>query len=284
MVMAELTLRRLCVIAAVLTVVSSGCERRPDPSAPSTPAPGGPRLAAPVQQDRLDATRRMVTVPLTSPRAVTVESVQLAGPYFAVVPAVSFGQPLAAGGRIDFPVGYGAAQCGAKAGRTIAVVTVRPGGTVRLPVTGDALGRLWRADCVQQHLEAAFTVTWSGPWRRLPASPGQAQRLGGTLRLALTTTQASVEVTGLRGSVLYDLAGTGTGHARLGGRQSTLGLPVELGVRLCSKHGLTEAKKTFVFSMYARLNGGAPQVRTIEPPAAVQKDIAALLATCPDTD
>jgi hypothetical protein len=280
--MAELPLRRLCVIVALLTVVSSGCQRRPDPSTATTPAPGGPRLAAPVQQDRLDATRRMVTVPLTSPQAVTIESVQLVGPYFAVVPAAPFAQPLAGGTRIDFPVGYGAAQCAAKAGKTIAVVTVRPGGTLRLPVTGDALGRLWRADCVQQRLEAAFSVTWAGPWRRLPAAAGQAQRLGGTLQLALRSAKTSVEVTGLRGSVLYDLVGTG--HARLGGGQSTVSVPVEIGVRLCSKHGLTEAKKTFVFAMYARLNGGATQVRTIEPPAAVQKDIAALLATCPDTD
>jgi hypothetical protein len=245
-------------------------------------------MAAAVQQDRLDATRHMVTVPLTAPEAETIETVQLESPYFETGAAAQFGQPLPAGGRIDFPVPFGAARCGAKDGPGTAVVTIRSGSgparEVRLRADAGALKTVWRAECEDRAFARAVTVSWAGPWQRRPARTGEAQRLAGNLHLALADRTARVTVSALQGSVLYDVSRQTTGPVRLDSAHPSADVPIEIGVRLCFKHGLTEAKKVFVFTMYAQLDGAPERPRTLTPPAAVQGQIASLLVTCPDED
>jgi hypothetical protein len=245
-------------------------------------------MAAAVQQDRLDATRHMVTVPLTAREPETIEKVQLESPYFATAPAAQFGQQLPAGGRIDFPVPYGAARCEAKEGPGTAVVTIRSssGATreVRLRADAGALQTVWRAECEDRAFAEAVTVSWAGPWQRRPARTGEAQRLAGSLHLTLADRTARATVSALKGSVLYDISRQASGPVRLDSAHPSADVPIEIGVRLCFKHGLTEAKKVFVFTMHAQLNGAPEHPRTLTPPAAVQGKIASLLVTCPDEE
>jgi hypothetical protein len=236
----------------------------------------------------------MIETPLTSGggAAVHVRRIQLVAPHFTPVPPTAFNDNVAPGQRVDFPIGYGVARCDVApdAGQVTVVVDVdAPGGgpeTVRLavPRPAEILDRLYRVECAQRHLEAAFSVEWGSTWTRAPAEPGGAQRLRGDLLLRLRAGSRPVTVTNVQGSVLFAIDSVPADRrplARMDAAAPEATVPIELSVRLCFKHGLIEAKKVFVFTLYARLGDAHETYRTIEPPQAVQKQLLGLLATCP---
>ncbi len=271
-------------MAAVAVCVLAACDKSADTTAPSTPE-AGVHLAEPLLQDRLDATRRLLTVPLTNggPGDAQVKSIQLVAPHFAQVPPTVVDGTLEPGRQINFSIAYGKARCDAKDG-AVTLVLATGAGEKRLDVPRPVkiLDRLRALECDQDRLAAAFTVAWDGAWTQVPASGG-ADRLRGALRLTRTGDEA-VEVTDLAGSVLFDLDTVPPGRdpaGRLDGDNRTAEVPVEIAVRLCHKHGLTEAKRIFEYTLYARLGAGDPVYRTIIPPPEAQQRILALLKTCP---
>ena len=241
-------------------------------------------LAEPLLQDRLDATRRMLTVPLRNggPGTVHLDKIALASARFTAVPPATVDADLAPGQQINFSIAYGTARCDQEAGEPALVLD--SGGRVErlaVPTPAQILDRLWRAECDQQQLESAFTIEWGQSWTQIPATDGGAARLRGELRLTATG-NTRIVVTDVRGSVLFDLDTAPAGKRPITELASgSRTVPVEIGVRLCFKHGLIEAKKNFDFSLYARLGDADQAYRTITPPKPVQQRALALLATCP---
>jgi len=278
----------LAIGLTVLTVLA-GCAGEPDASTqqrtPPSPSPKpGLQLAEPLLQDRLDATRRLLTVPLRNggPGVAHVDRIALASPRFTDVPATTVDGDLAPGQQINFSIAYGTARCDQDAGKPMLVLEA--GERVErlaVPTPAQILDRLWRSECDQKQLEAAFTIDWGQSWSQVPATDGGAARLRGGLKLTASGNERIV-VTDLRGSVMFDLDTVPAGKQPITELASgSRTVPVEIGVRLCFKHGLIEAKKLFDFTLYARL-GDADQVyRMITPPKLVQQRALALLATCP---
>jgi hypothetical protein len=281
------------VIAATMLV---SCNKQADTSRPapsaSTLGPGL-QLAEPLLQDRLDATRHMLTIPIVNggPAEVQVRRIQIIAPQFTPVPPTVVDATMEPQRRINFSIGYGTARCDDAAGEVTLLLDVGPPGGAghqeRLVAPGpvDIVDRLRRAECEQRQLESTFTVVWGGAWTQVKTGPGAA-RLHGELRIALTGDE-QVTVTDIRGSVLFSLDSRPADRRPIvsvdpANRSATI--PIEIGVRLCFKHGLTEAKKIFDFSLYAKLGDRAPTYRTITPPLPVQKRTLALLATCPPTE
>jgi hypothetical protein len=233
----------------------------------------------------------MVTVPLVNggPGDVHILSIRLRTSYFDSAAPSAFGQDLGVGQRVDFPVGYGAVRCGAAATLSTIEADIRaPDGrprTLRLTsAAGGVLARLNEEECDQRELEGAFRVEWGTAWSRLPALTGRAQRIRGELRLQRVSGDEQVTVTEIRGSVLFDLAtvpADGRLPVQLYSPNAVSVLPMEIGVRMCSKHGLTEAKKIFDFTLSAKFGSGLTKYRAITPPPPVQKQALALLSTCP---
>jgi hypothetical protein len=283
------------VALAVGALVS--CDTPGDTARPgTTPSPLRPglRLSEPLQQHRLDATRHMLTVPIVNggPTAVHVRRIQLLAPHFAAVPPTSVAADMAPEQLISFSIGYGSARCDdtAATGEVALTLEVGPPGSppyqerlaVETPV--EVLDRLRRGECDQRRLAALFDVTWGTAWRQEPPADGRAARLRGALRLDLTGADEPVTATDVRGSVLFGLDTVPAGRrpiAALTRDDRSATVPIEITVELCSKHGLTEAKKVFDFSLYARIGTAEPLYRTITPPPALQRQTLALLATCP---
>jgi hypothetical protein len=276
------------VVVAHLAMACAGSDPEPAarPSAAGSPSPAtGVQLAAPIRQERLHATSRLMTVPLVSYDAqpVRVVSVEMRSGLFEAAPARASGHDLLPGMRADFAVGYGAAVCPAPEGQVEVIAELTGKRTIRLaaPVS-ETLRRLHRIECRERQLAATLGVDWGTRWRRIPARPGQSERLAGELRLNLKAPGESVTVTGIQGSVLYELTPESAPLAALDEDRREARAPVEVRVRLCHKHGLIEAKKTFVFTLYVAAGRDKAEPMTVEPPPGVQRQIEGLLATCPE--
>jgi len=272
-------------MALILLAGCAGDSAESTQRTPPSPSPKpGLQFAEPLTQDRLDATRRLLTVPLRNggPGVAHVDRIALVSPRFTDVPATTVDGDLAPGQQINFSIAYGAARCDQDAGKPVLVLEA--GERVErlaVPTPAQILDRLWRAECDQKRLEAAFTVEWGQSWTQVPATDGGAARLRGELKLTATGDER-ITVTDVRGSVLFELDTAPAGKQPItelasGSRM----VPVEIGVRLCFKHGLIEAKKNFDFTLYARLGDADQTYRTITPPKLVQQRALALLATCP---
>jgi hypothetical protein len=275
------------VLPAMLVAACNG-------SAASAPPPN---LTAGVQQDRVDATNRQLSVPLVNHggSTVTVEGVQLVAPQFTTVPGSHARDDLTPGLRLNFPINFGTARCGAlPAGHP--AVRVRLGTAdhrsraVMVAVTDPdgLLDQLRQGDCQQQELLKAVSVDY-GPITRRPGRPGHPV-LHGSLIIRRRAAVEPVTVTETRGSVLFDLL-SGTGDpavaprgpvAVLASGQDTLVVPVLMSIPRCDPHVLIEAKKIFFFSIGLRLGAAPVRYLQIPPPDPVQQALRALFGPCPE--
>jgi hypothetical protein len=285
----------MSIVMALGLVLVAGCAGEKSDMAtpanrsasPSASPKTGVQLAEPLLQDRLDGTRRLLTVPLVNrgPGPVRVSKVGLVSPRFSPVPPTAVDGELAVDQQINFSIPYGTAQCTRKsADESLTVVAGGETRTLALAPPVNILDRLWRTECDAKRLEAAFTVGWGATWTQVPGAEGEADRLTGALIATPTGKEdEDVTLTDFTGSVLFAVDSAPAGRRPLAtlkpGRNE---VPVQIDVRLCSKHGLTEAKRIFEFTLYARLGDADPVYRTIIPPEAVQQQVLALLKTCPD--
>jgi hypothetical protein len=280
----------VAVVVAALTLVS--CDNPVDsgrPAPATSSVSPGLHLAEPLLQDRLDATRHLLTIPIVNggPAEAYVRRVQIVAPHFAPVPPTTVDAAMEPGRRINFSIRYGTARCNDTAGPVTLVLDVgRPGAErqqrLAAPTPVEILDRLRKAECDEQRLASSFAVSWDGPWSQVSSGAGAA-RLRGGLRVTLTGSH-EVSVTDLKGSVLFALDTAPAGRrpiVDLDAASRSATIPVEISVRMCHKHGLIEAKRIFDFILYAAVGDQPPAYRTITPPARVQKQALALLGTCP---
>ncbi|MEP6696322.1 MAG: hypothetical protein ABJA34_05515 [Pseudonocardiales bacterium] len=262
-----------------------------------TPPAAAPALSAGVQQDRVDATNRQISIPLANHghATVTIEDVQLVAPQFTVVRGSPARDELTPGLQLNFPINFGTARCASiPAGHPWVRVRVRTADhrsrtvTVTIADSDGLLDRLRRADCQQQALLTAVSVGY-GPIVRRPGLPGHPV-LHGSLILRRRASTERVTVVGTRGSVLYDLL-SGTTDAGVPARSpvavlpagwSSVAFPVLMSIPRCDPHVLIEAKKVYFFSLGLRLGNGPVQYLQIPPPGNVQQALRALFGPCPE--
>lgn len=274
----------LCAVAPVLVAACSA-------GSPSHRPLAALHLHASVQQDRIDATNRQVSIPLVNGggAAVTIEQVQLDAPEFTTVRPAAEADLLAAGGQLNFPVSFGAPRCGtAPTGSKPTVrLRLRDGSgrsrTLRLPIADSdgLLGRLARQECEQRALAAAFNVEY-GPAAVQPRTPRHPV-LRGSLIVGRRSSALPLVITSLRGSVLFDLNPPAPAHspvASLPAGAATLTIPVEMSVPRCDAHVLIEAKKVFFFSIGLKIGDAPVQYLQIPPPDPIQRGLRALVTAC----
>jgi len=264
------------------------------PAAPAAPGAGPApptrlSLVRPVDQDRLDATRQMVEVPLRNdtPVPLSVRSVQLLDPHFATRPAMPTDQTLAPGERIDFVLPYGDALCPAApgAGRLLLTETAvgGPVGSTQLalPEPQPILARIHDAACKKASITAAFTLDLhaSGPARLVDGAP----ELPVTLTAARRTPQQVLHITGVQGSVLFGVTPADPAATPL------LSLPPDrqradaaLVVRVlrCDPHGQT-ATKIYAWTLRAALGSDPPTVVALDVPDSLQPPLLHAQELCP---
>ncbi|PZS32464.1 MAG: hypothetical protein DLM59_08160 [Pseudonocardiales bacterium] len=256
-----------------------------------------PKLTAGVQQDRVDATNRQISIPLINQgnSTVTVENVQLVAPQFTTVPGSRAQDDLTPGLRLNFPINFGTARCGAPpAGHPVVRVRVRTidhrSRVSTVPVTDPdgLLDRLRRSDCQQQSLLKAVSVDY-GPVIRRPGLPGHPV-LHGSLIVRRKAAKGSLTVVETRGSVLFDLL-SGTTDAAVAPRSpvavlspaaDVLTVPVLMSIPRCDPHVLIEAKKVFFFSIGLRIGSDPEQFLQIPPPVPLQQALRGLFGPCPE--
>ncbi|MDQ6874443.1 MAG: hypothetical protein M3042_05175 [Actinomycetota bacterium] len=278
---------RTVALGAVGSVLVAGCSA----GSPSHPTLQALHLHATVQQDRIDATNRQVSIPLvnTGPSEVTIEQVQLDAPEFTTVPPKAEADRLPVGGQLNFPVNFGAARCAGQPPGHGPVVRLRlrdgsgRSRALRLPIADSdgLLERLRRQECEQRALTAAFSVEY-GPASVQPRTPRHPV-LRGTLIVRRRGSMLPLVVIVLRGSVLFDLNPPAPAHspvASLPAGAASLSIPVEMSVPRCEPHVLIEAKKIFFFSIGLQIGSAPVQYLQIPPPDPIQRGLRTLVTDC----
>ena len=293
----------VAVLLAAGAVASAAATPGPPPAVPVAPAtaaaalPGAPlRLVRPLEQDRLDATRQRLEVPLVNPGTapVTVVGLQLQSARLTAVPPADDVITLAPGEELDLVLPYGDAVCATTGAGAVAtdrlVVDTRAGtGPVahgQLPLAGDdaLLVRLQEALCRQRAVDAdlALELTPDGP----PVLAAGVPTLPVTLHVRRRAGDPAVEVSEVDGSVAYALAPTTTAPPpllRLAPGTAGAAAPLRFSALRCDPHGLVEVKKVFVFLVYVGLDGAPPAPVELAAPPALQAQLEATRALCPPT-
>jgi len=287
--MARRPVRRRQVRSTALTTLLlfaslAGCSTDDDRPAASSPA----ELTAAVQQDRLNATRRMLAIPLRNKgsTAVTIQEMQLVAPQFTVVPPAQRDDVLPPAARLDFPLSYGRPRCGAKpAGEPAVQIRLRGADgrrqdlRLKLAPPTDVLDRLRATECGQVALLSAVGVDY-GPTVHLPGRP---PAMAGSLVLRRRASTQPVTVVEIRGSVLFDLipsVGRRESVATMPATAALVTIPVRMTVPRCDPHVLIEAKKIYSFSVGLRIGTGPVQFLQIPPPIIVENELRALIGAC----
>lgn len=303
----ERTSRRPPQVCAVLLVLAlavglAGCGARQQPrrqqgDAPSPAArpafPVAPlTLVRPLEQDRLDATRSALEVPLRNDgrSPVTVESLRLDAPRFSAVDAVTSGQPMQPGQEVDFVVGYGDAVCPGDAGaadRVLLRARVGSGAAVdyqvAVPAPDAVAGRVHDPECRLRAVQHDFDVSLVADGA--PTVVAGHPTLPLLLRVTRRTGSDALLVSEIDGSVLYDVSPRAVPApvplVRVAPTAAGADVPLRARVALCDPHGLTEAKKVYVFRIYAGLAGAAPEPVALSPGTDVQALLEGARRLCP---
>lgn len=152
--------------------------------------------------------------------------------------------------------------------------TVRaPDGQITRRLTGYGevfVRRLWERQCGERLVDRTVRVEYGGRWTQ--AGPRSAAVATGTLRLTRVGGDAEVEVTGVDGSVLYDLRLPRPG--RLGGDAAEVLVPLHvLPGNRCDEHARGQATAPYDFLVRLRV-AGATDV-TVAPPVPLAMQGAA---------
>lgn len=133
--------------------------------------------------------------------------------------------------------------------------------------------RLWERQCGERLLARTVRVEYGDRWTQ--AGTGSAAVATGTLRLTRVGGDAEVEVTGVDGSVLYDLRLPRSG--RLDGDADEVRVPLQvLPGNRCDEHARGQATAPYDFLVRLRVEG-ATEV-TVAPPVPLVMQEAATRA------
>ena len=232
------------------------------------PARPRPDLTALVDQFRNDEPRHQVRLTFTNhgPQPVVVNTVQLRSADFAVVPPRRHDYALPPGGTIGvgLPATFGDAICAggiptvAKPAQAAAVITYPDGGHAEfvwpLEDKRDLLSLLLRQDCERQKIASAVELGLTGPWTPARTDNGDPS-IHATLDLRLTNPDATVEVSQVRGSILYHLR---TPPIRLDSAHPQLHVPVVFVNNRCDEHAVSGSTQSYIFRLWLRIDGTEP--------------------------
>lgn len=224
-----------------------------------SPARSRPDLTVLVDQFRNDEPRHQVRLTFTNhgPTPVVVQWVRLLSPDFAVLPP---------GGTIGvgLPAKFGDGICAdgiptvARPAEAAASITYPDGGhaefTWPLADKRELLGLLLRQDCERQKIASAVELGLTGPWTQARTDSGKPS-VQATLDLRLTDPDANVEVTQVRGSVLYHLR---TPTIRLDSAHPQLHVPVVFVNNRCDEHAVSGSTQSYIFRLWLRIDGTEP--------------------------
>ncbi|MCI0688282.1 MAG: cytochrome c-type biogenesis protein CcmH [Sporichthyaceae bacterium] len=227
-----------------------------------------PNLTVLVDQFRNDEPRHRVRLTFTNHESqpVTVASVQLLSPDFAELPPTPHDYKLPPGGTIGvgLPAEYGDGICNdgipsaARPAQAVATISYPDGGqatfTWPLPDRRKLLDLLLRQDCERQKIASTLELGLVGPWTQTQTADGDPA-MHATLRMRLVDPAATVEVTQVRGSVLYHLK---TPPLRLDGTHQELSVPAEFTNNRCDEHAVSGSTQSFVFRMWLSIDGAEP--------------------------
>ncbi len=262
---------------ALLVSACSGTSSSPAPQRSAATAESiktlgeAPALRVTVQQQRVDATTRVVGVNTTNRGAtpVHVSAVRLTGGGLAgpVTPLDTDLQPRL---TVALRTPYGRPQCDDRAGAVTAHLQIG-GRWINYPVSTSGqreVRRLLDTDCAGIHLAETAAVGLAGPYEAVDVDG--TPYLRGRLVMARRSTGAAVDLRSLVGSVLVDLRPANR-LVDLAAGSARAVTPVLLGSSgRCDPHGLGQATQTFLLSAYVRLAGEPTQRVVLTPPRSVQ--------------
>ena len=263
---------------ACLLLGTAGCTSSPaspmSPTAPATPA-SDPALSGELRQFRSDRVRHGLQITLTSRQELTVTGVGLVADGFAALPATRVDVALPAGTPLDLPVAYGAADCARTPGQAVATLRTSQGTRTLTLSDRGLLARLHAAECTEQALAAAVTVSVDPTVRTVVRDGRPALQV--TLRLVRRTPGQRVVVDSLGANVVFSVRSdrATTPLLVLGPDEEQATLPVLLAPERCDPHALAESKRTSLLAAYVGLGDTVPRLMTITPGTAVRDRLEA---------
>jgi hypothetical protein len=244
------------------------------PPAATGTRPAAPQLRVTVQQQRVDATTRIVGVNTTNrgTAPVHVSAVRLTGGGLPgrVTPLDTDLQP---GLTVALRGSYGRPHCGDRSTPVTAHLKIG-GAWIDYPVNRagqQEVRRLLDTDCAAITLARTADVRLTGPYRSVTVRG--APYLRGELLISRRSAAGAVDLRSLAGSVLVDLRPVDQLEDLPAGKGEAV-TPVLLGsTGRCDPHGLGQATQTFLLSAYVRLAGSPEQRVVLTPPRAVQNRV-----------
>src|SRR4051812_35863379 len=261
-------MRRTPVV--VVALLLAGCATEDGaPAAQGTPTvamptPSGPPAVAGVEAQavrlRSDGTagrRLQVRITEAGGAPVTVTSVQLDTPGFAVLPARDTSTEFTPGRVIDLPVERGAVDCATPLDPAAARLTVvRPDGSTEellVPLGGDTLARLHAQECAADAVLEVVDV-------RVEDLAEDGDTLAGEVVLARRSGHDEIVVSELSPSVVLMPVPQRELPVRLAPGEERLELPVTFDADRCDPHALAETKQPFVFPLRVTVGDGEDAV------------------------
>ncbi len=247
--------------SAALLLALTGCA-----APPLAPA----ELSATVRQYRSDVPLRMLSVTTTNSgdSPVVVERVQLLARGFVAVPSAPVDVLLQPGDRVDVPVAYGQARCGAPlpGEADAARMVLRTAGgppqevLVRLSADGGLLPRLRASECAQAALRAAVQLSLGEPWVR------RGDRLDGSLVLTRRAGDEPVRVLEAGGHIVFTVRGALP--AVLAPGTERVVVPLRVTPTRCDGHALSQNSRGAVFPFVVAVGDREPvQAPAVAGPA-----------------
>jgi hypothetical protein len=263
------------------------CSRTGDDAVPSSSlssAAIAPTLVGEVAFPRTLQAQRWVEVGLSGAQDDNwlVTSAALDATTFTSLHATKSNLRLFGGYVARLRVPLGVANCPAGAGASLVKLTVANGAgavaNLEIPLPTDVLEGINAGECaIRKVLDVAS-----------PALGGAEAASGTTVDTTLTVSRgaagarASVVVTAMRGSVIFDMvprAGA-TLPVSLGQGESAIAVPVTFTASRCDPHAVAESKKTFVFGVWLTIDGGPEKYLEISPNGALKAALQSAFDLC----
>jgi hypothetical protein len=257
----------LVTFAAITAVVGASLHARADRhdsghgdgSGASVPD----KLSAQVVQLRRDEALGRVEVGVTNEGSdqVAVTRLRLRIDGFTGGGWVAKDSPIPAGQVVNLPVPYGAARCPAAGAPVVGRIRVdmrlaatyeAPARVVHLAATASRplVTRILTALCTAERLRAEVALSFGPTWRS--EGHGDGLRLHTTIEARLAPSAGALDLSQLRGNVLYNLNPLASTQplASLDAAHPTASLPVVLSLARCSGHAKGEIKKPYLFLVW----------------------------------
>ena len=211
-----------------------------------------------------------------------VTSAALDATTFAPVPATKTNVRLFKGYVAHVRVPLGVATCPAGTGHSNAKLTVASDAGVvthlEVPVPTEVLDAINSDECATRKVLDVASPSLGAA----SAASGMSVDTTLTITRGAAGAGAAVEVTALRGSVIFDLAPRQgvTLPVVLAPDQDEVIVPVTFTATRCDGHAIAESKKTFVFGVWLTIDGGPAQYLEVRPDAALQAVLQSAIDDC----